>query len=134
MANKIRKKRGRKSMKVNKMKSTITTEPTSVKNAPHTFVIHRGLSCPYMVCLSRDFRRLMEPFTASSLKERKSNKIKDFVNLSSVFNVSHMCLFTRTENSMSMKISRLPRGPTLTFKVDIVHIIKYKYINSHLIN
>jgi ribosome biogenesis protein SSF1/2 len=70
-----------------------------------------------MLTLSRDFRKMMEPFTASHLQERKSNKIKDFVSLSGIFHVSHMCLFTRSEKSMSMKVSRLPQGPTLTFKV-----------------
>lgn len=70
-----------------------------------------------MVTLSRDFRKMMEPFTASQLQERKSNKIKDFVSLSGIFHVSHMCLFTRSEKTMSMKVSRLPQGPTLTFKV-----------------
>lgn len=59
----------------------------------------------------------MEPFTASHLQERKSNKIKDFVSLSGIFHVSHMCLFTRSEKSISLKVSRLPQGPTLTFKV-----------------
>lgn len=67
--------------------------------------------------LSRDLRRVMEPFTASHLQEKKTNKIKDFVSLSGIFHVSHMCLFTRSDKSMSLKISRLPQGPTLTFRV-----------------
>jgi ribosome biogenesis protein SSF1/2 len=70
-----------------------------------------------MLTLSRDFRKMMEPYTASNLQEKKSNKIKDFVSLSGIFHVSHMCLFTRSERSMSMKMSRMPQGPTLTFKV-----------------
>lgn len=72
---------------------------------------------PYLITLSRDFRKMMEPFTASNLQERKSNKIKDFVSLSGIFHVSHMCLFTRSERSMSMKVSRMPQGPTLSFKI-----------------
>lgn len=59
----------------------------------------------------------MEPFTASHLQEKKTNKIKDFVSLSGIFHVSHMCLFTRSEKSMSMKTARMPQGPTLTFRV-----------------
>lgn len=105
--------------------------------APHTFVIHRGLSCPFMVTLSRDFRKMMEPFTASQLKERKSNKIKDFVSLSGIFHVSHMCLFTRSEKSMSMKVSRMPQGPTLTFKVhsfilskDVISSLKRQWVEE----
>ena len=90
-----------------------------------------------MVTLSRDFRKMMEPYTASQLKERKSNKIKDFVSLSGIFHVSHMCLFTRSEKSMSMKVSRLPQGPTLTFKVhsfilskDVISSLKKQWVEE----
>lgn len=90
-----------------------------------------------MVSLSRDFRKMMEPFTASQLKERKSNKIKDFVSLSGIFHVSHMCLFTRSEKSMSMKVSRMPQGPTLTFKVhsfilskDVISSLKKQWVEE----
>lgn len=108
------KKKGR-GLKHNKVKADI--EPTDVVNAPHSFVLHRGLPCPYITDLTQDYRRMMEPFTASSLRERKSNKIKDFVNISAAFHVSHMCIFNKTNNQLSYKISRLPRGPTLSFKV-----------------
>lgn len=90
-----------------------------------------------MVSLSRDFRKMMEPFTASQLQERKSNKIKDFVSLSGIFHVSHMCLFTRSERTMSMKVSRMPQGPTLTFKVhsfilskDVISSLKKQWVEE----
>jgi len=59
----------------------------------------------------------MEPFTATSLKERKKNAIKDFVSVAGILHVTHMCIFSRTEVGMYLKIARLPRGPTLTFKI-----------------
>ncbi|KAG5669998.1 hypothetical protein PVAND_000286 [Polypedilum vanderplanki] len=131
-----REKRNRKKGMPKKMPKTFD-EPQALKKAPHTFVIHRGLSCPNMVTLSRDFRRVMEPFTASNLKERKSNKIKDFVSLSGIFHVSHMCLFTRSEKSMSLKISRMPQGPTLTFRVhsfvlakDVLSSLKKQFVEE----
>ncbi|KAG4066891.1 hypothetical protein HA402_008993 [Bradysia odoriphaga] len=108
------KKKGRS---LRKNKSAIDLEPNEVVTAPHSFVLHRGLPCLYISDLTRDFRRMMEPFTASALKERKNNKIKDFVSLSGVFHVSHMCVFNKTKNQLSFKVARLPRGPTLTFKV-----------------
>jgi len=46
-------------------------EPTEMAQAPHTFVIHRGLSCPYIADLTQDFRLVMEPNTAINLKEKK---------------------------------------------------------------
>lgn len=94
-------------------------EQPEIIQAPHSFVIHRGQTCPYIIDLTKDFRRVMEPFTASNLKERKSNKIKDFVSLSGTFHVSHMCIFNKATTQLSFKVARLPRGPTLTFKVNL---------------
>ena len=48
----------------------------------------------------------MEPFTASELKERRRNTIKDFVSVAGVFHVTHMSIFTRTENGMYLKLCR----------------------------
>ncbi|KAJ9585073.1 hypothetical protein L9F63_020581, partial [Diploptera punctata] len=59
----------------------------------------------------------MEPFTASSLKVQKKNAIKDFVSVSGLLNVSHMCIFSGTDLGVYMKIARLPQGPTLNFWV-----------------
>ncbi|XP_015179946.1 PREDICTED: protein Peter pan isoform X2 [Polistes dominula] len=77
----------------------------------------------------------MEPFTATSLKARKRNSIKDFVSVASVFHVSHLCMFTRTELGMYLKLCKLPRGPSLTFKVhnfslakDVVSALKKQMV------
>jgi ribosome biogenesis protein SSF1/2 len=45
-----------------------TEEPEELKRAPHSFVIHRGNVGGYVMELTKDFRKVMEPFTASSLK------------------------------------------------------------------
>jgi len=93
------------------------TEPNEIVEAPHSFIIHRGLSCPHIIDLTLDFRRIMEPFTATNLKESRMNRIKDFVSLSGFFHVSHMAIFNKAATQLSFKVLRLPRGPSLTFKV-----------------
>lgn len=80
-------------------------------------MIHRGLAGEHIAELTKDFRRVMEPFTASCLKERKRNTIKDFVSIASVLHVSHISVFSRTEMGIYLKLSRIPKGPTLTFKI-----------------
>lgn len=45
-----------------------TEEPEELKRAPHSFVIHRGNVGSSVIELTQDFRKVMEPFTASSLK------------------------------------------------------------------
>ena len=81
-------------------------EKEELVKAPHSFVFHRGLSGDHIVDLTKDFRKVMEPFTASSLKIRKKNTIKDFVSVASVLHVSHMCIFTKTELGMYLKLCK----------------------------
>jgi len=110
-------------------------EKEELVKAPHSFVLHRGVPGEHIVELTKDFRKVMEPFTASSLKERKKNTIKDFVSIASVLHVSHMCIFTKTELGMYLKICKLPRGPTLTFKIhsfslarDVISMLKKQLV------
>ena len=67
--------------------------------------------------LTEDVRRVMEPHTARNLKESKTNKLKDFVQVSGPLGVSHFVILSATDRSKYVKICRTPRGPTLTFRV-----------------
>lgn len=58
-------KKGR-SVKLNSQREE--GEPESLTRAPHSFVIHRGIVGNYILELTKDFRKVMEPFTASALK------------------------------------------------------------------
>lgn len=110
-------------------------EPENLVKAPHSFVIHRGQCSKDLIDLMKDFRKIMEPFTASQLKERKKNTIKDFVSVSGYLHVSHMMAFTETELGSYMRMARLPRGPTLTFRIhsyslakDVISSLKKQYV------
>ncbi|KAL1123169.1 hypothetical protein AAG570_002256 [Ranatra chinensis] len=109
-----RKKKGR-SVKRNPQATAL--EPDELTRAPHSFVIHRGSVGKYVRQLTLDFRKIMEPFTASSLIVRKKNTLKDFASVSGLLNVSHLVMFTCTELGPYMRVARLPQGPTLTFKI-----------------
>ncbi|XP_041968062.1 protein Peter pan isoform X2 [Aricia agestis] len=112
-----------------------TLEPEHLVKAPHSFVIHRGKCSKDLMDLTKDFRKIMEPFTASQLKERKKNTIKDFLSVSGYLHVSHMMMFTETELGAYMRLARLPRGPTLTFRIhnyslarDVISSLKKQYV------
>lgn len=127
----------RKGKSLKKNHAVDVEEAPEVVNAPHSFVIHRGLPFQNLIDLTKDFRQMMEPFTASHLRERRNNKIKDFVSLSGVFHVSHMCIFNKSANQLSFKVARLPKGPTLSFKVhqftlarDVLASMKKQYYNN----
>jgi hypothetical protein len=53
----------------NNIQANAEEEPGELKQAPHSFVIHCG-SVGYVTELTRHFRKVMEPFTASCLKVR----------------------------------------------------------------
>lgn len=116
-------------------------EPREDKFAPHSFVITRGIRSRNVVHICRDLRRVMEPYTATHLRERKCNKLRDFVSLSGIFHVSYMCIFTQSTKALSLKIARLPKGPTLSFKVhqytlakDVVSSAKKQYVDDECFN
>ncbi|XP_040270848.1 suppressor of SWI4 1 homolog [Bufo bufo] len=91
---------------------------------PHSFVFHRGQIGKNVQQLIQDVRRAMEPFTASSLKVRKNNSMKDFVAVAGPLGVTHFLIFTKTEANINFKFVRLPRGPTLHFRVMQYSLVK----------
>ncbi|XP_072255730.1 suppressor of SWI4 1 homolog [Pyxicephalus adspersus] len=91
---------------------------------PHSFVFHRGQIGKNVQQLILDVRRAMEPFTATSLKVRKNNSLKDFVAVAGPLGVTHFLIFSKTETYVNFKFVRLPRGPTLHFKVNQYSLVK----------
>jgi len=92
-------------------------EPAEYKNAPHSFILCQGKVGRHVKELMHNIRDIMEPYTASNLKKTKSNVLKDYVSIASYFHVTHMCAISRTQISPYLKICRIPRGPSLTFRI-----------------
>lgn len=75
--------------------------------------------------LVRDMRNVMQPHTAIKLRERKSNKLKDFVVMAGPLNVSHLLVFSQSESGTTqLRLGRMSRGPTITFKVENYSLCK----------
>jgi ribosome biogenesis protein SSF1/2 len=109
-------------------------ESDDLKLASHTMVIKRGNVEKDIKDLINDMRHVMEPFTASELKVTKKNSLKDFIAIAGPLHVTHLIIFSQTEIGDYMKMMRLPRGPTLTFKMedfslinDVLSVVKKKY-------
>ncbi|KAJ1734739.1 rRNA-binding ribosome biosynthesis protein [Coemansia biformis] len=88
-----------------------------IKAVPKALVVKSGDVGRAVATLAGDVRRVMEPNTAMRLRERKTNKIKDYVAVSSQLSLSHLMLFSQTEAGANLRIGRFPRGPTLHFRV-----------------
>lgn len=87
-------------------------------SAPKSFVIRSGTVSRIVHLLVQDVRKVMEPNTATRLRERKSNKLRDFVAMSGPLGVSHMIILNQTDHGVNMRVARCPRGPTCTFRVN----------------
>ena len=92
-------------------------EPAPLKEAPHSFVIKRGQIGLGPTMLMHDLRCVLEPFTAKNLHVMKRNSVRDFVSVASIFNVQNMMIVTNTDKSAYLRFCKLPRGPTLTYKI-----------------
>lgn len=92
-------------------------EPAAVKEAQHSFVIKRGQIGNGLNKFLIDFRTVLEPFTATKLQVMKKNSVRDFVNVASIFHVQNMLIITKTDKSAYLRFCKLPRGPTVTYKI-----------------
>ena len=74
---------------------------------------------PKVSQLVKDVRSMMEPGTASRLKERRSNRLRDYTAMAGPLGVSHLLLFSRsTTGNTNLRLALTPRGPTLHFRVE----------------
>ncbi|PGH10916.1 hypothetical protein AJ80_07359 [Polytolypa hystricis UAMH7299] len=75
--------------------------------------------------LVKDVRQMVEPHTAARLKERKSNKLKDYTTMAGPLGVSHLLLFSKsTSGNTNLRLALTPRGPTLHFRVENYSLCK----------
>ncbi|KAF9532346.1 Brix domain-containing protein [Crepidotus variabilis] len=96
----------------------------SQAGSPKSFIIKHGQVGSSISQLVRDMRKVMEPNTASRLKERNRNKLKDFMTLGPALGVSHILAFTLTPVAPSLRIVKLSDGPTLSFRIERYSLVK----------
>ncbi|KAJ3188859.1 hypothetical protein HDU85_004573 [Gaertneriomyces sp. JEL0708] len=100
-----------------KKRTHVKPDLAALEKVPKSFVIRSGVVGKSLAQLVKDVRKVMEPNTASKLKERKGNKLKDFVHVAAQLSVTHLMIFSKTDSGTNLRICRLPRGPTLTFRI-----------------
>ncbi|KAF7311595.1 Brix domain-containing protein C1B9.03c [Mycena kentingensis (nom. inval.)] len=111
--------------KKNRTHLKATTAPTAAADGvPKSFIIKHGQVGHSIAQLVRDLRKVMEPNTASRLRERSRNKLKDYLTLAPALQVTHLMAFTLTDIAPSMRIVRLSSGPTLSFRIERYSLMK----------
>lgn len=103
--------------------SSKSVPASQARRDPKSMVIRIGAGevGPSVSQLVKDVRAMMEPGTASRLKERRTNRLRDYLTMAGPLGVSHLMLFSRSETgNTNLRLALAPRGPTLHF-----HIEKY---------
>ena len=104
------------------------------QSGPRSFVVRSGAVTRSTNQLVRDMRKVMEPGTASRLKERHASRLRDYLVMAQPLGVTHIMVFTLTEaNNVHFRMARLPTGPTLTFRVERYSLMK-DLVNASLRN
>ncbi|GBL48119.1 hypothetical_protein [Candidozyma auris] len=102
--------------------------PEELAKIPKSMVLSLGTSLKNhaLTQLVKDFRFVMQPHTAISLRERKANKLKDFMVISGPLGVSDLFVFKQSESSgnVSLRLGKMPKGPCLQFKVNSYALMK----------
>lgn len=94
-----------------------SVDPVTGDKIPKSFVFSRGKLPASLKQLQMDLRKLMLPYTALNLKEKRRNNIKDFLNVAGPMGVTHFLIVSKTETAPYLRVARTPQGPTLTFKI-----------------
>ncbi|KAI9726138.1 MAG: hypothetical protein M1828_001811 [Chrysothrix sp. TS-e1954] len=106
----------------------VSKPPNPTERIPKSMVIRMGASDigTSISQLVLDMRNVMEPHTASRLKERRSNRLRDYTTMAGPLGVTQFMLFYRSKTSgnPNLKIAIAPRGPTLSFHVERYSVAK----------
>lgn len=94
---------------------------------PKSMVIRIGAGAvgPSISQLAADVRKVMEPGTASRLRERRANRLRDYAVMCGPLGVTHLLLFSRSESgNANLRVAAAPRGPTLNFRIEKYSLAK----------
>ena len=117
-----------KTQQVQHAKNDLNNKTKPGSRIPQTMVVRMGKRTLGSSAsqLALDTRSVMEPHTATRLRERRGNRLRDFATMAGPLGVSHFLLFNRAEESgnVNLRIAVHPRGPTLTFRVEKYSLCK----------
>uniref|UniRef100_A0A7S3NH39 Brix domain-containing protein n=1 Tax=Aureoumbra lagunensis TaxID=44058 RepID=A0A7S3NH39_9STRA len=94
---------------------------------PRSMIVRRGKTGKAVTELVRELRRVMAPNTAERLRERAGISIRDLAEAGVALKVSHLILVSESSgtNRVTLRIARLPQGPTLEFQVMSFQLSKH---------
>ncbi|KAM7264329.1 hypothetical protein ACFE04_002012 [Oxalis oulophora] len=105
------------SKKIKQQQQQPSVDHVTGDKIPKSFVFSRGKLPNSLKQLQGDLRKLMSPYTALNLKEKRRNNLKDFLNVAGPMGVTHFLILSKTSTAPYLRVARTPQGPTLTMKI-----------------
>ena len=105
----------------------VAAQAVADAKVPRSFVVRKpgGKIGKSALQLITDLRKMMLPNTALNLREHKKAKLQDYVSVAGPLGVSHMMVVSQTKLGPLLRVARLPKGPTLTFKLEEYALMKH---------
>jgi len=94
------------------------TEDAAATPPPRAFVFSKGKVSGALKDLVEDLKSVMSPNTARALRARRTNKLRDFVDVAGELKVSFFLIVSATDKNSYLRVVRSPQGPTLTFRIN----------------
>ncbi|EME30984.1 Peter Pan-like protein [Galdieria sulphuraria] len=85
---------------------------------PITMVCKKGKITNSLADLVMDLRNMLRPHTTRKMQESASSSLNEFATLAKKLGVSHLWILSESVSSTTLRIGRLPKGPTFTFRVN----------------
>lgn len=87
------------------------------QKSPVTMVCRKGKITNSTTDLVMDLRNMLRPHTTRKMQESASSSLSEFATVAKKLGVSHLWVLSESATSITLRISRLPSGPTFTFRV-----------------
>ncbi|CAN6676922.1 unnamed protein product [Malus baccata var. baccata] len=80
---------------------------------PRSFVFSRRKLPGPLNQLQDDLRKLMLPYTAHKLKEKRRNNLRNFLIVAGPMGVTHFLMLSKTRTAPYLRVARAPQGSTI---------------------
>mmetsp|Transcript_1366 Transcript_1366/g.2866 ORF Transcript_1366/g.2866 Transcript_1366/m.2866 type:complete len:421 (+) Transcript_1366:31-1293(+) len=96
----------------------VGTDKAEERDVPRSIVAKANKVSPVVGELVRDIRKLMGPYTATNLREKSYNRMKDYAAVANQLGITHLMVISQTQNNVILRLARIPDGPTLHFRIN----------------
>ncbi|KAK4525142.1 hypothetical protein GAYE_SCF08G3048 [Galdieria yellowstonensis] len=96
----------------------LVSEEEQQQKVPITMVCKKGKLASSIADLVLDLRNMLRPYTTRKMQENASSSLQEFSTIAKKLGVSHLWILSESVSNTTLRIGRLPKGPTFIFRVN----------------